>query len=95
VLEAGASEGRDLRLEVRRIRSGASRDRPWDVVWLDFMAPPRHLVVYVTVTTARTDTNVPRIGVDLPFPGSLALGAKHGKLDADLRTSAVLGTPSV
>jgi hypothetical protein len=27
--------------------------------------------------------------------GSLALGAQHGKLDADLRTYALLGTPSV
>jgi hypothetical protein len=27
MLEAGATKGRDLRLEVRRIRSGASRDR--------------------------------------------------------------------
>jgi hypothetical protein len=31
----------------------------------------------------------------LPLPGSLALGAQHGKLDADLRTYVVLGTPSV
>jgi hypothetical protein len=31
----------------------------------------------------------------LPLPASLALGAKHGKLDADLRTSALLGAPSV
>jgi hypothetical protein len=38
MLEAGATKGRDLRLEVRRIRSGASRDRPRDVVWLDFLA---------------------------------------------------------
>jgi hypothetical protein len=30
-----------------------------------------------------------------PISGSLALGAQHGKLDADLRTSALLGTPSV
>jgi hypothetical protein len=29
MLEAGATKGRDLQLEVRRIRSGASRDRPW------------------------------------------------------------------
>jgi hypothetical protein len=29
------------------------------------------------------------------FIGSLALGAQHGKLDADLRTSALLRTPSV
>jgi hypothetical protein len=59
------------------------------------MAPHRHLVVDVTVTNARTNTNVPRIGARLPLLGSLALGAHHGKLDADLRTFALLGTPSV
>jgi hypothetical protein len=73
VLKAWAAKGRDLRLEVRRTRSGASRYRPWDVVWLDFIAPHRHLVVDVTVTRARTNTNVPRIGARLPLPGSLAL----------------------
>jgi hypothetical protein len=59
------------------------------------MAPHRHLVVDVTVTSARTNTNVPRIGARLPLHGSLALGAQQGKLDADLRISALLGTPSV
>jgi hypothetical protein len=59
------------------------------------MVPHRHLVVVVTLTSARTNTNVPRIGVRLPLPDSLALGAQHGKLDADLRTFALLGTPSV
>jgi hypothetical protein len=59
MLEAGATKGRDLRLNVRRVRSGASRDRPRDVVWLDFMAPHRHIVVDVTVTSdARTNTNM-------------------------------------
>jgi hypothetical protein len=58
------------------------------------MAPHRHLVD-VTVASARTNTNGPRIGARLPLPGSLALGAQHGKLDADLRPSASLGTPSV
>jgi hypothetical protein len=81
------------RWEVRRIRSGASQDRPGDVVWLDFMAPHRHLVD-LTVTSACSNTNVPRIGARLSLHGSLALGAQHGKLDADLRTSALLGTPS-
>jgi hypothetical protein len=57
MLGAGGTKGRDLRLEVRRIRSGASRDRHMDVVQLDFMAPHRHIVVYVTVTSARTNTN--------------------------------------
>jgi hypothetical protein len=59
------------------------------------MAAHRHLVADVTVTSARTNTNVPRIGARLPLHGNLALGAQHGKLDADLRTSALLGTPSV
>jgi hypothetical protein len=59
------------------------------------MAPHRNLVVDVTVTSARTNANVPRIGARLPLPGNLALGAQQGKLDADLRTSALLGTPSV
>jgi hypothetical protein len=95
MLETGATKGRDLRFEVRRIRSGAPRDRPGDVVWLDFMAPYRHLVVDVTATSARTNTNVPRIGARLPLHGSLALGAQHGKLDADLRNSTFFGTPSV
>jgi hypothetical protein len=95
MLEAGATKGRYLRLEVRRIRSGASLDRHGDVVWLDFMAPHRHLVDDVTVTSARTNTNVPHIGARLPLPGRLALGAENGKLDADLRTYALLGTPSV
>jgi hypothetical protein len=59
------------------------------------MGPHLHLVVDVTVTSARTNTNAPRVGARLPLPGSLALGAQHGKLDADLRTYALLGTPSV
>jgi hypothetical protein len=59
------------------------------------MAPHRHLVVNVTVTSARTNTNVPRIGARFPLHGSLALGAQHCKLDAYLRTYDVLGTPSV
>jgi hypothetical protein len=65
------------------------------VVWLEFTAPHRHLVVDVTVTSARTNTNIPRIGARLPLHGSLALEAQHGKLDADFRTSSLLGTPSV
>jgi hypothetical protein len=82
-------------LEVNRFRSGASRDRLGDVVWLDFVASHRHLVVDVTVTRARTNTDVSRIGARLPLSGSLALGAQHGKLDVDLRTFALLVTPSV
>jgi hypothetical protein len=49
------------------------------------MAQHRHIVVVdVTITSAR-----------LPLPSSLALGAQYGKLDGDLRTSALLGAPSV
>jgi hypothetical protein len=65
------------------------------VVWLDFMAPHRPLVANVTVRSARTNTNVPRVGDCLPLSGSLALGAQHSKLDADLRIPAFLDTPSV
>jgi hypothetical protein len=49
----------------------------------------------VTVTSDRTNNNIHDIGARLPLPGSLALGAHQGKLDADLGTSALLGTPSV
>jgi hypothetical protein len=78
MLEAGATKGRNLRLVVRRVRSGTSRDRPRDVVWLDFRAPAhRHLVVDVTITSARRNTNVRDIGARLPLPGSLAWGARE------------------
>jgi hypothetical protein len=57
--------------------------------------PHRHLVVDVTVTSARRNTNVSKICARLPLPGSLALGAQQGKLDEDLRiTSALLSTTS-
>jgi hypothetical protein len=59
---------------------------------IDFMAPHRHLVVDVTVTSARKSTNVSRVSASLPLPGSLALEAQHIKLDADLRTSALDGS---
>jgi hypothetical protein len=94
-LEAEATKGQELRLEVRRIRSGASRDRHGDVVSFDFIVPHRNLVADVTVTSARTNTNVHCVGARLPSPGSLSLGAQHSRFDADLRTSALLGTPSV
>jgi hypothetical protein len=74
MLEAGPSKGRDLRLEVRRIRSGASRDRLGAVVWLDFMAPHRHLVVDVTVTSARTNTNV-HVSTSIPLPSTYVQGS--------------------
>jgi hypothetical protein len=66
--EAGTIKGKDLRLEARRIRSGASRDRPGDVVWLGFAAPQKHLVVDVTVTSARTNPSVAAMGASLPLP---------------------------
>jgi hypothetical protein len=59
------------------------------------MAAYRHRVIDVTVTSARTNTNVPRICARFPLPGCLALGAQQVKLDADLRTSALLDTPSI
>jgi hypothetical protein len=94
MLEAGASKGRDLRSEVHRIRSGYSRDRPR--MWFGyFRAPHRHLVVNVTVTSARTNTNVTHIGARLPLPGNLVFGPQQGQLDADLRTSALLGSALV
>jgi hypothetical protein len=91
----------EFMLEAGAIKGGTGR--PWrsaayhygDVVWFDFMTPLRHLVVDVTVTSARTNTNIPRIGARLPLPGSLALEARHGKVDADLCTSALLVAPSV
>jgi hypothetical protein len=96
MLEAGATKGRNLLLEVRRIWSGDSPDRHGDVGLVRLLASHRHLVVDVTFTSARTNTNAPHIGARLPIPGSsLALGAEHGKLDADLRTSAFLWHESV
>jgi hypothetical protein len=93
--ESRAIEGRDLGLEVRRFRSWASRDCHGYVAWLDFAAPHKHLVVNVTVTNGRMNSNVPAVGASLPQPGSLAMGAQQAKLDADLRTSFPLGTPYI
>jgi hypothetical protein len=59
------------------------------------MAPCHHIVVDLTATSARTNTHVPNMGARIPVPGSLVLGAQHGHLDADLRTSALLGKLSV
>jgi hypothetical protein len=81
-------------LEVRRIRSEASRYRRGDVVWLDFAASYKHVVVHVTVTSARTDSIVPAVGAPLPLHGTLAMESEQSKLDVDLRTSSCLGTPS-
>jgi hypothetical protein len=59
------------------------------------MAPHNHLVVDVTVTSAHINTNAPRKGARLPLPGSLALGAQQGALDADLCPYALRGMPSL
>jgi hypothetical protein len=65
-----------LSLEAHRIRSWASRNRHGDVVWLDFAAPHKHLVLNVIVTSARTNSNVPAVGASLPLIGSLAMRAR-------------------
>jgi hypothetical protein len=64
-------------------------------VWLNFAAPHKGLDVNGTVTSARTNPGVPAVGFLFPLPGSLAMGAQQGELDADLRTSSSLGTPSI
>jgi hypothetical protein len=72
----------------------ASRDRRGDVVWLYFAAPHKQLVMDYTVTSARTNSNVPSMGASLPFPCSQAIWAQQTKLDADLRISSSKCTPS-
>jgi hypothetical protein len=92
VLETGATHGQDYsRLEVRPIRSGASRYRPWDVVWMDFMAPPRHLVVDVTVPSARMNTMF-LIEIGARSCASHSRAVLHWELSManSMRTSAVL-----
>jgi hypothetical protein len=44
-----------------------------DIVWLDFVAPHKHVVADVTVTSALTNSNVPVVGAPLPLTGGLAL----------------------
>jgi hypothetical protein len=78
--------GKDLRLEVRRIRYGASRDRPRDVAWLDCAAPHEHLVVDGTVTSARTNSSIPVVWALLPLSRSLATGSQQAMVDVDRRT---------
>jgi hypothetical protein len=51
---------------------------------LDFAAPHEHVVIDVSVTSvARTNSNVPVVGAQIPHHGSLAVGAQQAKLDAD------------
>jgi hypothetical protein len=88
-------KGRDLRLEVPLTRFGASRNRHGDVACLIFAALHKHLVVDVTVTSARTNSSVPVVWAPLRALGGLAMGAQQAKLDVDFRTLFSLGTPSI
>jgi len=63
------------------------------VAWLNFSRPHRHLVVDVTVTSARTNSNVLRSRVRRRVPGALGLAAQQKKFDRDVRASACAGTP--
>jgi hypothetical protein len=74
--EAGAVKGKDLRLEDRPIWSRAPLDHTWDVVWLDFAAPHKHMVVDVSVISARTNSNIMAVGDPLPLHSSLAFGTE-------------------
>jgi hypothetical protein len=71
--KAGAIKGRNLRLEGRRIWFEASRDRHGDVVWLDFAASYKHLLVDVTATSARINSSVPA-----PAGGATAAAPEGG-----------------
>jgi hypothetical protein len=57
--EAGAVKGRDLRLEVRRIRSRAYRDRHGDVVWLDFAAPHKRTSTWLLMLSSLVCARIP------------------------------------
>jgi hypothetical protein len=63
--------------------------------WILRLCIYKHLVVEVTVTSARTNSNVPAVGASFPLRGSLVMGAQHVKIDVDLRNSSSLGTPSI
>jgi hypothetical protein len=69
--ETRAIKGKNMELEVRRIRFGASRDRTTDVAWLDVAAPHKHMIVDITVHSARTKSSIPT--VDAPFPPPFTL----------------------
>jgi hypothetical protein len=90
-IQARGSKCRGLGWEVRRIRSGDSYDRHGDVVCLDFiMAWHRSLIVYATVTPARTNSSVLAVGDPLSLLVSHATVARNSKLDADFCTSSSL-----
>jgi hypothetical protein len=55
----------------------------------------KHLVEDVTGANACTNSSaIPAIGAPLPLRSRLVMGVQHAKLDAKLRTSSSLGTPS-
>jgi hypothetical protein len=58
-------------------------------VALKFAAPHRHLLVDVTVTSTRANSNVLAVGAPLPVPGTLAYGSQQAKVGADLRTPSI------
>jgi hypothetical protein len=47
----------------------------WDVAWVDFVAPHKHMVMDVTGTSARTNYSVPTADAPLPPPRSIATPA--------------------
>jgi hypothetical protein len=51
--------------------------------------------VDVTVTSTRTNVDVPAEGASLPLPSSMAMRAQQAKMDVGLRTSSSLGTSSI
>jgi hypothetical protein len=65
-----------------------------DVAWLDFVAPHKHVVVYVSLISVRTISSVSLACPMLHLPGSLATGAHHAEPDAYLHTAYSLGTTS-
>jgi hypothetical protein len=67
--------GRALRLEACRIQASASLDSHGGVVWVDFADPHEHLIVYLTVSSARTHSNFPVVGAPLSLPRSFKMGA--------------------
>jgi hypothetical protein len=74
-------------LEVRRIQSGAFRERLEDVVLLYFRAPHRFLVIDGTVTSARLNTTTPHIGAPV-FHSRAVLHLELSKANS-MRTSAL------
>jgi hypothetical protein len=62
MIEAGALKGRDLRLEVRRIRYGAFRDRFGMSFGSTLVVVTLRHLVDVTISSARTSSRVPAVG---------------------------------